>query len=346
VLADAGLHEAERRTVAAHWGVVPTGNWDGVNVLHRPRSSEADPALVERARGALLAARATRVRPARDDKQLAVWNGFALRALAHAALVLRDPRYAEATRRLVSFVELHLVRDDDRLWRTSRGGRSHTPGFAEDYFALADGLLTAHAALGDAAPLHRADALVRRALADFWDATSGTFVDVSDEHDRTVAVPRGTFDNPTPSANAMAADVLLRLALMRGDEELDRAARAVVRAVAPALDRQPSGLGRMLAAADRMLGDPIDVVVAATSVDAPDALALRGAAAQPYVPDLVLASVAAGDPHGAWPLFESKTPRGGAATAYACRGYACDEPTNDPDRLTEQVTRLAAPRTA
>ncbi|MEP7082936.1 MAG: thioredoxin domain-containing protein, partial [Chloroflexota bacterium] len=146
VLADAGLDEVERHALAAYWGVVPDGNWEGVNVLHRAGAGEISPDLVERGRAALLAARAARVRPARDDKQLAAWNGFALRALAHGALVLREPRYADATRRLVEFIEQRLARDDDRLWRTSRGGRSHTPAFAEDYFAVADGLLVAHTA--------------------------------------------------------------------------------------------------------------------------------------------------------------------------------------------------------
>ena len=342
VLADAGLDDAERRLLGDHWGVLGVGNWEGVNVLHRPGAAEPDADLAERGRRALLDARARRVRPARDDKQLAAWNGLALRALAHAALVLHEPRYADATRALVEFVQRHLVRDGDRLWRTSREGRSHTAGFAEDYFAVADGLLAAHAALGDAAPLQLADALVRRALADFWEAPSGTFVDVSAEHDRTVAVPRGTFDNPTPSANAMAADVLQRLALIRGDEELDRAARSVLRAVAPALDRQPSALGRMLAAADRMLGEPVDVVVAAARPDDERALDLRRAAVADYVPDLVLAAVAQGDPHAEWPLFVGKVPRDGAATAYACRGYACDEPTTDAARLSAQVAALAA----
>jgi len=344
VLADAGLDEAERRALAAHWGVLPTGNWEGVNVLHRTGEGDAPAELVERGRAALLAARRTRVRPARDDKQLAAWNGLALRALAHGALVLREPRYAVATRRLVEFIDRRLVREGDRLWRTSRDGRSHTPGFAEDYFAVADGLLVAHAALGEGALLERAAALVDRAVAAFWDASSGTFADISDEHDRTVATPRGTFDNPTPSANAMAADVLQRLALLRGDEELDRKARAVLRAVAPALDRQPSGLGRMLAAADRMLGEPLDVVVASGTAAGDAAKALREAAATPYLPDLVLAAVRPEDPHAAWPLFVGKVARDRAVTAYACRGYACDEPTTDPDRLTEQVTQLAAPR--
>ncbi len=342
-LSDAGLDPSERAAVAAYWGVLPTGNWEGVNVLHRAGAEPPAAAVLERARVALLAARANRVRPGRDDKQLAAWNGLALRALAHAALVLREPRYAEATRALVEFIERRLVRDGDRLWRTSRAGRSHTPGVAADYDAVADGLLAAHAALGDATMLARAAALVDTAVTEFWDPASGTFTDTSAEHDRTVATPRGMFDNPTPSANAMAADVLSRLGMLRGDEDHDRMARSVVRAVAPALDRQPSGLGRMLCVADRLLGEQLDVVVAGTADDEA-AVALRQAAAAPYAPDVVIASVAPGDGHADWPLFAGKVAAGGAATAYACRGYACDEPTSDPDRLAEQVRNLAAPR--
>jgi uncharacterized protein YyaL (SSP411 family) len=119
-------------------------------------------------------------------------------------------------------------------------------------------------------------------------------------------------------------------------------ARAILRAVAPALDRQPSGLGRMLAAADRLLGEPLDVVVAGPGADA-RALVLREAAAAAYVPDLVIASVAESGPNASWPLFEGKVARDGVPTAYACRGYACDEPTTDPDRLDRQVRGLAAP---
>ena len=341
VLAAAGFDAAEHARLAAHWGVLPGGNWESVNVLHRPGFSDAPDDLVARARRVLLEARTGRVRPARDDKQLAAWNGLALRAFAHAALVLREPRYADATRGIVDFIERRLRREGDRLWRTSRDGRSHTPGFAEDYFGVIDGLLGAHAALGEAAPLMSARALVTTAIAEFWDASSGTFADTSEEHDRTVARPRGLFDNPTPSANAMAADVLQRLALLTGDEELDRLARAILRAVAPVLDRQPSGLGRMLAAADRMLGAPIDVVVASTKAADDVALVLRQAAAAPHVPDLVLTAVAEGDPHAAWPLFDGKGARNGRSTAYACRGYACDEPTTEPDRLAEQVRGLS-----
>ena len=250
----------DRAVLADYWGVTETGNWEGTNVVHVAGADPGDE-LVERGRLALLAARAERTRPVRDEKQIASWNGLALRALAHGALVLGDEPYRTATRTLVAFVEGQLVRDGDRLWRTVRDGRGGTPGFAEDYLAVADGLIDAHAALGDAEPLLLARRLVESAIRDFWDEEAGTFVDTSDEHDRTVARPRGLVDNATPSANSIGADVLQRLALIVGDEDLARRARSIVRAVAPALEHQPSAFGRMLCAADRMIGEAIDVVV-------------------------------------------------------------------------------------
>jgi uncharacterized protein YyaL (SSP411 family) len=340
VLAEGGLDPAQRAAIAAHWDVSAGGNWEGVTVLRRAGPAP-DPDLVERARSLLLASRATRTRPARDDKQLAAWNGLALRAFARATLVLDDDRWRDATATLAEFIIARLVHDGDRLWRTTRGDRAHTPGFAEDYLAVADGLLEAHAALGDARWLLRARALVDRAIADFWDEDGGTFVDTSAEHDRTVAVPRGLVDNAVPSANSVGADVLQRLALVTGEADYARRGQSILRAVAGTLDRQPSAFGRMLAAADRHLGEPVDVVVAAAFPGDDAAHALRRAASAPYVPDLVLATVAAGEAHARWPLFDGKLARNGSATAYACRGYACDEPTSDPARLREQVRALA-----
>ncbi len=341
VLSDAGLDDGESRSLAAYWGLTASGNWEETNILHRPRVGDAHQFLIDRGRAALLAARAERVRPGLDDKQIAAWNGLALRAMAHAALVLRDSRYAEATRALMTFIETQLVRDRDRLWRTARGGRAHTPGFAEDYLAVADGMLEAHAALGTAEPLHLARLLVDTALREFWDADAGTFLNTSDEHDQTVARPRGLIDNATPSANSVGADVLQRLALLTGAETYARRAQSILRAVAPALERQPSAFGRMLSAADRHLGNPVDVVVVG---DGANAAALREAAVQPYVPDLVLTSVALIQSHASWPLYQGKETRDGEATAYACRGYACDAPTSEPALLLEHIQRLGTTR--
>ncbi|HEY7737683.1 MAG TPA: thioredoxin domain-containing protein [Candidatus Limnocylindria bacterium] len=340
VLADAGLSTAEVATMAAWWDVSPAGNWEGHSIL-RVRGLEPDGELVARARAALLARRSTRIRPGRDDKAVAAWNGLALRAFALGALVLDEERFVTATRRLVGFVRASLVRDGDRLWRSTRDAIARVPGFAEDYAMVADGLLGAYAALGDPADLELAERLMDRLLADFWDEAGGTLFDTGPEHEQAIVRPRSLVDGATPSANSVAADVWLRLALLNGEPEHDRRARRILEAVGPAVDRQPSAFGRLLAAADRALRPAVDVVVAGEPED-PAAVALRRAAAAPYAPDLVIAGLPAGAAVKERPLFEGKTARDGVPTAYVCRGYACDAPTTDPATVTEQVTRLAA----
>ena len=335
----ADLDDAEARFLNDYWGVTAAGNWEGRSILHVAGAEAPAPDLLERGRRALFAARALRIRPGRDDKQLAAWNGMALRALSTGALVLGEDRFVTAAQRCVAFVRASLLRDEGRLWRTSRGGVAHTPAFCEDYAQVADGLLTAYAALGKADDLELAVALMDRAVADFWDEGSGTFFDTSDEHDRTVARPRSLVDGATPAANSVAADVLLRLALLTGDPDHDRRARSILRAAGPAIDRHPAQFGRMLAAADRALGMPIDAVIAGEGDD-PRALALRRATAAPYAPDLVIAPLPSGARFAAWPLFEGKAMRDGVPTAYVCRGYACDEPSGDPGLVTAQVAAL------
>ncbi len=350
VLRSAGIDDADGRLLADYWGVTAEGNWEGRNILHVAASGAGDGVaedLRQRARSALLAARDRRVRPGRDEKQLAAWNGMALRAMGQAALVLADDQLAAATGRLAAFIGSRLVRPDGGLWRTARSGVAHTPGFAEDYANVADGLIAAYGATGSAEHLRLADELMRRAMEEFWDEASGTFFDTGPQHDATFARPRSLVDNATPAANSVAADVLLRLALVGGDPEHDRRARRIIGAVAPALDRQPSAFGRMLSAVDRSLGEPLDAVVAGATDD-PLAGELRRAVARPYAPDLVLAPMA--DPgHSAadaWlaklPLFDGKLARDGRATAYVCRGYACDEPASDPERAAQQVAALVS----
>jgi hypothetical protein len=340
ILHAAGLDDAEAALLASYWGVTAAGNWEGRSILHVAGVEAPAPGLLERGRRALFEARASRVRPGRDDKQLAAWNGMALRALSVGALVLADERLAAAARGCVAFIRRHLLRDDARLWRTARDGVAHTPGFCEDYAQVADGLLAAYSALGDPDDLELAVALMDRAVADFWDEVGGTFFDTSDEHDRTVARPRSVVDGATPSANAVAADVLLRLALLTGEPDHDRRARSILRAAAPALDRHPIQFGRMLAAADRALGEKLDAVVAGDADD-PRAVALRRAAAASYAPDLVIAPLPVGPRLAGWSLFEGKVAREGAPTAYVCRGYACDEPTSDPELVRAQVAALS-----
>ena len=337
VLADAGLAASEVDAVARYWDATPQGNWEGRSVLH-VSGPAPEQGVLDRATAALLAARERRLRPARDEKQLASWNGLLLRSLAEAGSALGRSDYLAAADGIAALIRKVLLRPDGALWRTARDGVGHTPAFLEDYACLADGLLALHAALGRAEDLLLARHLIDRAVADFWDDEAGAFWDTSDAHEAIVARPRSLIDGATPAGNSVAADVMLRLTLLTGEPDYDRRARSILRIAGDALDRQPQLFGRMLCAVDRSLGEPIDVVVAASPGEGGEEL--RAAALMLYSPDLVIAGLSPGDETGSWPLFIDKRPLDGRPTAYICRGYACLAPTHDPAEVERQISEL------
>ncbi len=101
------------------YDVSEAGNFEGRNILHlsRPLETEAkmlgrEPTLLAAelaaARPKLLAARATRVRPGRDEKVLVSWNSLAIDALARAGAALDEPRYTAAAGAAADFLLTYL----------------------------------------------------------------------------------------------------------------------------------------------------------------------------------------------------------------------------------------------
>ena len=82
------LGPADGDFAAEVFGVTQSGTFErGASVLQR-RAEPADADRLARVRAALLAARGGRVRPGRDDKVVAAWNGLAISALAECGLLL------------------------------------------------------------------------------------------------------------------------------------------------------------------------------------------------------------------------------------------------------------------
>src|SRR4029078_2764160 len=95
-LGEAGLDAGQAQDMAAYWGVAVGGNWEGRSILHVAGPEAPSQDVLARSREPLLNSRVARIRPGRDDKQLAAWNGMALRALSHGYLVLGEDRFAES----------------------------------------------------------------------------------------------------------------------------------------------------------------------------------------------------------------------------------------------------------
>ncbi|MGH7357389.1 MAG: thioredoxin domain-containing protein, partial [Candidatus Rokuibacteriota bacterium] len=300
-----------------------------------------------RARAALFAHREGRIKPGRDEKVLAGWNGMMLRAFAEASRALDRPDYLRVAERNAGFLLSALVRDG-RLLRTWKDGRAKLLGYLEDHAMVVDGLLALHEASLEPRWLDAARRLTAAMLDLFWDPQAEGFFDTGRDHETLVVRPRGLFDSAVPCGSSVAADVLLRLAVLTGSADLERRAGETIRSVAPLMSRYPSGFGRFLAALDFHLGPAVEVAVVWPSEDPPaqrEALAapLLGEVFRRYLPNRVLVGGAEGT--GAdLALLAGKRARG-RPTAYVCERYACQAPTTEPGQLGSQLD-AAGGRTA
>ena len=286
---------------------------------------------LERGRQVLFEARSKRVRPGRDEKILASWNGLMLRALADAGAVLGRTDFIAAAERNADFVLREMRDSEGRLFRTWKGGHgARLNGYLEDYANVADGLLGLYEATFDPRWLAAAVQLADRILERFRDPQGG-FFDTSTDHETLIVRPKDLFDNATPSGNSVAADVLLRLALLTDRAEYREAAEGVLRLLQNAMVRYPLGFGRALNALDFLLSQPKEVAIVGAA-GAADTEALRRATFEPFVPNKVVAGAGA-----QLPLLEGRQPRNGHAIAYVCEHYVCQAPTSDPSELRKQL---------
>ena len=288
---------------------------DGRSVIRGELSDD------ERAR--LFEIREQRPKPLRDDKAITAWNGLALAALAEAGRRLERADYLDAARRLGEFL-LGPLSDGDRLHRTFRAGEAKGTGYLEDYADVAHGLLELHVATGELRWLQEANRLARLAVELFADDERGGFFLSPADGEELVARKKDLEDHPTPSGNSMLASVLLRLARIYGDDELERRAVGVFRLVHGAVTRAPSAFGHALTALDLHFSPPRELAIVGP-VDAP----VARAALEPFQPNTVVAV----GPSDEVPLLAGKTLVDDQPAVYVCERFACQAPVTDPAAL-------------
>ena len=346
---------------AAAYGVTDTGNWEGVTILSRVRSTAElatafglEPADLDRQladqRARLLETRMRRPQPARDDKALAAWNGLAIAALADAARLLRAAddaaatRYRAAAERAADAVLTGLLGTDGRLGRSWKDGRATGQGVLEDYASLAEGLLALYEATFEERWFVAARGLMDSVIDRFADPEGG-FFDTAIDHERLVTRPKDVQDNATPSGSAMASLVLLRLAAFTGDGRYRAIAERALATITPFAARYPTGFAMWLQAIDLSLADVAEVAIVGP-LDDPVTQALVRVASGGYAPSRVVAVSALDGDASAVALLHDRPLREGRPTAYVCRGFACQAPVTEPGALAAQLAALRRPAAA
>ncbi len=327
----AGLEHLEP-DLLAHLGIGSRGQLEGRSVLHLPRGIDApEPAGLEAAKAALLAAREARIRPGLDDKRLCSWNALMAGSLAEIGAALGEPRYVEAARRCAGFVLTEMRDADGRLLRAYNDGRAHLNAYLEDHAYLLEALLTVYEATFEVHWFESAVAVATTMVDRFADDEQGGFFTTSSDHEQLIARRKDLDDHPAPSGNSAAAHGLLRLGAMTGDGAWEERARGVLRLLAGPAAKHPQGLAYLLSAIDFHVSPTREVALVAAHGE-PNAVApLAAAYRSRYRPHTVLAAGEAGDEVP--PLLARRTGGDGGALAYVCEGFSCRAPVGTAAEL-------------
>jgi uncharacterized protein len=275
-------------------------------------------------RARLLELRSQRPQPGLDDKAIASWNGLALAALAEAGRRRDRSEWIDEARALAEFLLGPLSDERGRLHRSLRDGRTSGTGFLDDYANVAHGLYELHVATGELRWLEEARRLALLAVELFVDEERGGFFLAPAEGEQLVARKKDLFDHPVPSGNSMLAYLLLRLARIYGDDELEQRAVGVLRLLGESMARGPSEFAWALNALDLYLATPKEIAV----IGRPDS-DVAHAALEPFDPNAV---VAFGPAEGV-PLLEGKDYVEGRPAVYVCERFACQRPVTDASEL-------------
>lgn len=296
-------------------------------ILHGHPDAERLASVRER----LLAARAEREAPARDDKIIASWNGWLLDSLLQAALVFHRPEWFALARELGEALwSVHW--DGTRLARISRDGQATVDGQCVDYAAVALGFARLAGATGEHVWVERAQTLLQRAN-ELFGADDGGWFDASTDAD-LYARPRDVADSATPSATSTMVAALRLTGLLADDRELLQRAERGLATGQPMIMTSPRAAGWLLE--QTMVGDearrglrPATVVVVTPDDDPMDELVRAAWRMAPAGSAIV--AIRDGERFGS--LTEDRHAVGGKATAYVCRGEQCFAPVSGVEEL-------------
>ncbi len=347
------LGEAEAELFNRYYDVSEQGNFEGKNILHvredldalaqrpdaRPEYINALRDVLAHARERLFLAREQRIKPARDEKILAAWNGLMMRAFAEAGAALDRPDYTAAARRNAEFLLTAMTDDRGRLYRSWKDGRAQLSAYLEDYADVAEGLVFLYQSTFEARWLQEAERLLEIIHQHFWDEAKGAAFHTADDHPQLIVRRKDFHDGSEPGGNSAYASAALRLARLLDRPQLAQRAETIFRFVRHLLPAQPMGFGHLLCALDFYLRPSREIALIGEREDA-GLRAMQRQVARRFLPDTVVAGAApdaALELEAKIPLLADRVALDGRATAYVCRNFVCNLPVTTPEALAAQL---------
>ncbi len=330
--------------VERHFGLDLAPNFEGrwhltvqMPVAEVAEALDRDPGdireLIDEARQMLLAARSSRVPPARDEKQLTAWNGLAIRGLAIAGTALERDDLIDAAARAADFLQQELMQEG-RLLASYKDGLAKFPGYLDDHAFLLDGLLELLQARWNTAHLAFAVSLAELLVNHFFDHESGGFYFTADDHEQLMHRPKPLADDATPSGNGVAAIALQRLGFLLGESRYLEATEKTLQSAWQAIEEYPHGHVTLITALEEYLRHPEIIVIRGERADSDR---WRRSVNAIYAPRRLVFGIPADAVDLPGALAERK-PVATGTIAYRCEGSHCSLPIKSLEKLAATLS--------
>jgi len=336
------LGEETGEIFCRYFDVTDVGNFEHHNILHPTltveqlaklfrREVEEVQRLLAEAKRVLFTVRERRVKPGRDEKILANWNGLMLSAFAEAAKVLGTPQYTKVARKNADFLWTQMYRDG-RLLHSYKDGQARFNAYLDDYAFVAAALVDLYEATFERIYLDRAVELTEILLSRFWDEKEGGFYFTSNDHEALISRSKSAFDGAIPSGNSIAVFTLLRLSFLTESPRYLEKAEKTLRLFYAAMEQNPFGFSHMLGALDFYLRRPKEIVI----LGDPQTGTTKALLAQlhsEFIPNKTLTCLDPGQGENVPSLLAGKTQVDGKLTAYVCHNFTCSLPVTEWEAL-------------
>ena len=257
-------------------------------------------------------------------------------ALANAGRMLGEPSWLTLAQRAFDFIADAMTRGD-RLGHSWRQGQLKFPGLASDFAAMIRAALSLYEATGEPDYLDHALAWQRALDRDYADAQTGTYYLTAADAEGLVIRPASTADEATPNHNAVAAQNLIRLALLSGDDRWRQQADRLIAAIAPvAVDNIYMHMALFNAVDLRLRAAEIVVTGEGPQADA----LLAFARALPPLDRIVLRARTGTDLPPAHPARAQLAAANGEARAFICVGETCSLPVTNTVGLARTLEAM------
>jgi uncharacterized protein YyaL (SSP411 family) len=229
------------------------------------------------------------------------------------------------------------MRDDTgRLLHRYRLGESGLSAHIDDYSFFIWGLLELYEASFDPKYIKIALELNSDFIKRFWDNKTGGFFFTASDGEKLPVRQKEVYDGATPSGNSVAAMNILKLARFTGSSELESMASKVAGAFSSTIRKIPSAYTQFLLFVDFLLGPAFEIALVG-HLGSKDVKNIMTSLNGIYAPNkLMIFKPCDSESHEILevaPYLVNFEMINNKATIYVCRNFACETPTNDPDRM-------------